>query len=90
MVLVVENLPANAGDADLIPGSGRSEVGNGNSLQYSCMENSMERGVWGATVNGVAQPDRPEQQDTAAVISQGFLRMLFCAYVCEIPTENLF
>ena len=54
------------------------------------MENSMERGVWGATVNGVTQPDRPEQQDTAAVISQGFSRMLFCAYVCEIPNENLF
>jgi len=56
---VVKNLPANAGDArdkGLIPGSGRSpEVRNGNSLQYSCWENSMDRGVWWApTVHGVA------------------------------------
>ena len=46
---MVENLPANAGDVDLIPGSGRSEVGNGNPLQYSCMENSMGIGAWHAT-----------------------------------------
>ena len=43
--VVVKNPPANAGDADLIPGSGGSPgVGNGNSLQYSCLENSMDRG----------------------------------------------
>ena len=48
-------------DVDLIPGLGRSpEIGNGNPLQYSCMEHSMERGVWGATVNEVTQSDRPE------------------------------
>ena len=44
---MVKNLPANAGDfgdTDLIPGSGRSpEEGNGNALQYSCLENSMDR-----------------------------------------------
>ena len=40
---VVKNLPANAGGTGLIPESGRSyEVGNGNSLQYSCLANSME------------------------------------------------
>ena len=47
---VVKNPPANAGDArDMgsIPGLGKSlEEGNGNPLQYSCLENSMERGVW--------------------------------------------
>ena len=47
---VVKNLPANAGDArneGSIPGSGRSSgVGNGNPLQYSCLENSMDRGAW--------------------------------------------
>ena len=47
---VVKNLPANAGDArDMgsIPGSGRSPgVGNGNPLQFSCLENSMDRGAW--------------------------------------------
>ena len=54
---VVKNLPANAGDAGglcSIPGSGRSPgVGNSNPLQYSCLENSMDRGVWRATVHGV-------------------------------------
>ena len=48
MALVVKNLPANAGDArdkGLIPGLGRFPgVGNGNLLQYSCLENSMDRG----------------------------------------------
>ena len=48
-VSVVKNLLANAGDArdmDLIPGLGRSpEVGNGNPLQFPCLENSMERGA---------------------------------------------
>ena len=44
---VVRNLPANAGDADFIPGSGRAPgEGNGNSLQYSCLENPMDRGAW--------------------------------------------
>ena len=56
---VVKNLPANAGDAgdkDLILGSGRSpEVGNGNPLQYSCLENSMDRRASWATVHGVAK-----------------------------------
>ena len=52
----VKNVPANAGDAGLIPGSGRSPGGgNGNPLQYSCLENPMDRGAWGATVHGVAK-----------------------------------
>ena len=43
---VVKNPPANAGDAGLIPGSGRSPgAGNGNPLQYSCPGNPMDRGV---------------------------------------------
>ena len=50
VVLVVKNLPANAGDirdAGLIPGSGRSPGGGqGNALQYSCLENPMEGGAW--------------------------------------------
>ena len=50
----VRNPPANAGDADLIPGSERSPgAGNGNPLQYSCLENPMDRGAWWATVHGV-------------------------------------
>ena len=46
----------NAGDLGSIPGSGRSPgVGNGNSLQYSHLENSRDRGAWWATVHGVAR-----------------------------------
>ena len=58
---MVKNLPANAGDLrdmGLIPGSGRSlGEGNGNPLQYSCLENPMDRGAWSgrgvATVHGI-------------------------------------
>ena len=57
VVLVVKNPPANAGDArnvDSIPGLERSSgEGNGNPLQYSCLENSMDRGAWQATVHRV-------------------------------------
>ena len=53
---MVKNLPASEGDASSIPGSGRSSgVGNGNPLQYSCLENSMDRGAWRATVYGVTR-----------------------------------
>ena len=46
----------NAGDSGLIPRSGRSpEEGNGNPLQYSCLENSMDRGAWWATAHGVTK-----------------------------------
>ena len=56
MLLVVKNLPANAGDirdAGLIPELGRSlGGGHGNPLQYSCLENPKNRGAWQATVHG--------------------------------------
>ena len=53
---VAKNLPANEGDMGLIPGSGRSPgVGNGNPLQYSYLENSIDRGAWWATVPGAAK-----------------------------------
>ena len=56
---VVKNLPANAGDTrdtGLIPGSGRCpEVENGNPLQYSCLENPVDKGAWQVTVRGVAK-----------------------------------
>ena len=59
MVLAVKNLPANAGDerdVGLIPGLGESPGGgNGNPLQYSCLENPMDRGAWLATVHGVTK-----------------------------------
>jgi len=53
---VVKNPPANAGDMDPVPGLGRSPgEGNGNPVQYSCLENSMDRGAWWATVHGVTK-----------------------------------
>ena len=53
---MVKNLPVNAGDAGSIPGSGRSPgEGNSNPLQYSCLENPMDRGVWRAVVHGVTE-----------------------------------
>ena len=57
----VKNPPANAGDAGLIPGLGRSpEEGRGNPLQYSCLDNLMNRGDWWATVHRVTQSDMTE------------------------------
>ena len=53
---MVKNLPANARDLGLIPGSGRSPgEENGNPLQYSCLGNPMERGAWQVTVYGVTK-----------------------------------
>ena len=50
---MVKNPPANAGDMGSIPGSGRSPgEGNGNPLQYSCLEYPMDRGAWQATIHG--------------------------------------
>ena len=55
---MVKNLPANAGNVGLIPGSGRSPgEGNGSPLQYSCLENSMDRGARKAIVHGIAELD---------------------------------
>ena len=56
MVLVVKNLPANAGDVGSIPRLERSHgEGDVNPSQYSCLENPMEKGAWQDTVHGVAK-----------------------------------
>ena len=53
---VVKNLPANAGNWGSIPGLGRSpEEENGSPLQYSCLENPMDKGAWLVTVHGVSR-----------------------------------
>ena len=53
---MVKTPPANAGDAGSTPGSGRSPgEANGNPLQYSSLENSMDRGAWQAMVHGVSE-----------------------------------
>ena len=62
---MVKNPPANAGNVGSIPGWGRSPGGgNGNPLQYSCLENLMDRGAWPATVHGVTN-----KSDTAEQLS---------------------
>ena len=64
---MVKNLPAsagNSGDMGSFPGSGRFPGGgNGNPLQYSCLENPMDRGAWWATVHGVSESEMTEKAD---------------------------
>ena len=63
---MVKKTPVNAGDVrdtGLIPGSGRSPGGeHGNPLQYSCLENSMDRGAWWAIVHRVAKSQTQRQR----------------------------
>ena len=76
VVLVVKNPPANAGDIrdrSSIPGSGRSPVGEkGNPLQYSCLENPMDRGAWQTTVHRVAK-SRRQMKQLSTHTSEGIL-----------------
>ena len=70
---MVKNPPANAGDPGSLPGSGRSPgEGNGNPLQYSCLENPKDGGAWWATVHGVARVGHglgTKQQNSCAQLS---------------------
>ena len=53
---MVKKSACNAGDPGLIPGLGKSSgEENGNPLQYSCLENSMDKGAWWATIHGAAK-----------------------------------
>ena len=71
----------NAGDLDSIPSSGESPGGgNGNPLQYSCLESSMNRGAWWATAHGVAESDDWVQQQTTGKQNPGKKQ---CAYLQE-------
>ena len=55
---MAENLSADAGDAHMISGSGRSPGGgNGNPLRYFCLENFTNRGAWWATIRGVTKSE---------------------------------
>ena len=83
VVLVVKNLPANAGDirdASSIPGSGR-RLGERhiNPFQYSCLENPMDRGAWQATVHRVAESDMTEATEHAQTLNTcaSFLFLIF-------------
>ena len=85
---VVKNPPANAGDVkDLgsIPGSGRSPGGgHGNPLQYSCLENPMDRGAWWAAVHGAAK------SRTRLKRQQARTRLTLCNHMnCSPPGSSV-
>ena len=82
VALVVKNLPANAGDLrDMgsIPGLGRSPgEGHGNPLQYSCLENPMDRGAWQATVHEVTQSQTQPKRLGIHNVYLVYIRSLDC------------
>ena len=73
MASAVKNSPASAGDerdSDSIPGSGRSHGGGSDGpLQYSCQENTTDRGAWPATVHRVAELDTTEQLSSMYIVT---------------------
>ena len=92
VALVVKNLPANAGDLrdlGLVPGSGRSPgEGNGNPLQYSCLENSMERGAWWATVPGLVKSQTQFRDWTGNIEVSWIIKIQFFKIKNEV-LENI-
>ena len=77
----------NTGDLGSIPGLGRSPgEGNGNALQYFCLENSIDKGAWQATVHGVAKSQTRLEQLTQGIINNitgGYGVLMFIAGGCE-------
>ena len=77
----------NAGDLGSIPGLRRSPgEGNGNPLQDSCLENSMNRGAWLATVHGVAK----RHDQAANILKRHFVVVLICMYLIMCEAEHFF
>ena len=75
---MVKNLPASVGDVDLIPGLERSPGGgNDNPLQYSCLENPMDRRAWWATVHGVTK-NQTELSTHSCTLSWGKILVNCC------------
>ena len=92
VVLVVKNPPVNAGEVRVegsIPGLGRSpEEGHGNPLQYSCLENPMDRRAWWATVHGVTKSRTPFPQASIQTVSTLYPSyILGCQIKYRIPRE---
>ena len=76
MVLVVKNLPANAGDMGFIPGSRRSPGGgHGNPLLYPCLENPKDRGAWWALSIGCKESDTTELTEHVHVYYNPTIRL---------------
>ena len=72
-----QEFTCNARDLGLIPGLGRSpEGGHGNPLQYSCLETPRDRGVWRATVHGVAELDTAEGLSTCILVLKKDIRTM--------------
>ena len=92
---MVKNPPTNIGEAsnvDLITGLGKScGEGNGNPLQYSCLENPMDRGAWWATVHGAARvghgwtPEHTHRRTGSVTILHRAASRCFCLYVSVVP-----
>ena len=84
---MVKNLPAiNARDPGLIPGSGRSPgEGNGNSLQYSCLENPKGRGAWWATVHELAESHMTEPLTLSLPFVTSFTSQIFFKSIAVSP-----
>ena len=94
VALVVKNPPANVGDVrdtGSIPGTGSSPAGgHGNPLQYSCLENPMDRGAWWATVHRVTKSwARLKQLGTHARVLFYFLCFYLIIYTGDFAYQNL-
>ena len=100
---MLKNLPAMWEDTGSIPGLGRSPgVGNGNLLQYSCQENSMDRGAWRATVQSAAELNMTEHAHVrgpnlavtlGAILlrsQKSFLRILILCRQTVFPLASLY
>ena len=88
VAVVVKNPPANAGDIRdgvSIPESGRSAGGgHGNPLQYSCVENPMDRGAWQTTVQGVAKNWAQRSNDNSGLRCGAYFCMIFTICKCSL------
>ena len=94
VVLVVKNPPANAGDASSVPRWGKSGGRHGNPLQYSCLENPMDREAWRATVHRVAELDMTEATQHACIrFCRGYNQMWIKTHIfhktCQLMTRQL-
>ena len=79
----VKESACNAGDPGSFPGSGRSPgEGNGNPLQYSCLENPIDGGAWWATVHGIAKSQTRLSDSTFTLICME--SQLHCSHLLEL------